>query len=118
MSSHLYILDENQKPVREPDIYKWARWYEKSNRHVGLHVFEGTVHGEVRVSTVFLGLDHNDNREGPPILWETMVFYVNGTDDDGMDQDMDRCAGNWEQAQAMHMKMVKKVEDLLHIPHE
>lgn len=30
--------------------------------------------GELRVSTVFLGLDHNFTGKGPPILFETMVF--------------------------------------------
>ena len=29
---------------------------------------------EIRVSTVFLGLDHNHSQEGPPILFETMIF--------------------------------------------
>jgi len=26
------------------------------------------------VSTVFLGLDHSFEPDGPPVLWETMVF--------------------------------------------
>lgn len=30
--------------------------------------------GKVTVSTVFLGLDHNFQGVGPPVLWETMVF--------------------------------------------
>jgi hypothetical protein len=30
--------------------------------------------GQVEVSTVFLVLDHNYGREGPPVLYETMVF--------------------------------------------
>jgi hypothetical protein len=30
--------------------------------------------GDARVSTVFLGLDHNYSFEGPPVLWETMIF--------------------------------------------
>lgn len=29
---------------------------------------------EVSVSTVFMGLDHAMGTEGPPILWETMIF--------------------------------------------
>jgi hypothetical protein len=29
--------------------------------------------GDVKVSTVFLGLDHGDG-DGPPVLWETMIF--------------------------------------------
>lgn len=30
--------------------------------------------GEVRVSTVFLGIDHNFWGHGPPLIFETMVF--------------------------------------------
>jgi hypothetical protein len=33
-----------------------------------------TDYPKVRVSTVFLGLDHNFLEEGAPILFETMVF--------------------------------------------
>jgi hypothetical protein len=29
---------------------------------------------ELRVSTVWLGLNHNYFMEGPPLFWETMVF--------------------------------------------
>lgn len=46
----------------------WARWLEGADRHLG----DATVAG-VRVSTVFLGTDHNWYG-GPPILWETMTF--------------------------------------------
>jgi hypothetical protein len=31
---------------------------------------------KVCVSTVFLGLDHNFLRTGPPVLFETMIFGV------------------------------------------
>lgn len=30
--------------------------------------------GNIRVSTVFLGIDHNFSKHGPPVLWETMTF--------------------------------------------
>lgn len=30
--------------------------------------------GEAFLSTIFLGLDHNFHEEGPPILFETMIF--------------------------------------------
>lgn len=35
---------------------------------------------ECRISTVFLGVDHQHVPGGPPILWETMVFDANGRD--------------------------------------
>lgn len=65
-----YIL-KGGKPVRESDIFKWARWFEGSDkaRRVAL-----TKIGEAKVSTVFLAIDHNFMGIGAPVLWETMVF--------------------------------------------
>ncbi len=63
-----YILDKNGKPVPEPDLMKWAKWLERSNR-----ILARTPIGKVVVSTVFLGLDHSFF-EKKPVLWETMIF--------------------------------------------
>lgn len=64
-----YILDEKGDPVKEPDLLKWAKWFECGNRSLK----RDTVFDGVDVSTVFLGLDHGFNG-GAPVLWETMVF--------------------------------------------
>ena len=66
-----HLLDDAGNPVIEPDLMKWARWFESSfrKRQVGDTSLPG-----VRVSTVFLGIDHNFMGHGPPILYETMVF--------------------------------------------
>jgi hypothetical protein len=66
-----YILDANGEPVEEPDLFKWAEWYETADRKLAQ-----TTVGEATVSTIFLGLDMNPwRRDGkPPVLWETMVF--------------------------------------------
>jgi hypothetical protein len=111
MFLHHYILNEKGTPVIEPDLLTWAKWFEKSERHIGL-----TCIGPYKISTVFLGLDHNYRHEGPPVLWETMVFKKkktknkNWTLDDCLDLAQDRCAGSIEQAEAMHNQMVKRVK--------
>ena len=64
-----YILDEQGEPVATENLEAWAMWFESSDRTV-----RKTVIGEVEVSTVFLSLDHRFGGEGPPILWETMIF--------------------------------------------
>lgn len=64
-----YILNEDGEPVPEPDLLAWGRWLETADRQLA----EDFV-GAVRVSTVFLGIDHRFHGEGPPIVWETMVF--------------------------------------------
>jgi hypothetical protein len=64
-----YIL-RNGEPVPCEDVLEWARWFETANeeRKIGW-----TVHGDVTVSTMFLGLDHSFGI-GEPLLYETMIF--------------------------------------------
>jgi hypothetical protein len=60
--------------------------------------------GNARVSTIFLGLDRRFEGEGPPILFETMVFGGKH------DQYQERCA-TWDEAEAMHqpVEMVRQL---------
>jgi hypothetical protein len=65
-----YILDDKGNPVPESNIRKWGTWMQNGEqRRVAWDVLESGV----KVSTVFLGLDHGWDG-GPPVLWETMVF--------------------------------------------
>lgn len=50
------------------DVTEWAIWFEKADRKVAW-----TKIHYVKISTVFIGLDHNMGN-GPPRLFETMVF--------------------------------------------
>ncbi len=90
-----YILDEHDQLVGVNDVSVWGRWFETATRRVALTRFCGQ-----EVSTVFLGLDHSFG-EGPPVLWETMIFRGR------RDGDGDRCSGNREQAEAMHAGIVR-----------
>jgi hypothetical protein len=69
-----YVLDASGCPQLEPDLIKWAMWFETANRRIAFDAY-----GDTSVSTVFLGLDHNFG-DGPPALWETAIF---GGDHDG-----------------------------------
>lgn len=64
-----YILDDNDNAVECDDLLKWAAWIEDADIHVG----KTQISEDVKVSTVFLGLDHSFD-DGPPLLFETMVF--------------------------------------------
>ena len=104
MTIKYYILDG--KAVRpEPDLLKWAEWFETANRIVrkdrATVSVAGKAVGFVDVSTVFLGFDHRIG-EGPPLLFETMIFGG------PLDQEQDRCS-TWEAAEKMHEKMVERV---------
>jgi hypothetical protein len=98
MRNLFYILDKDGNPVSEPDTMKWGEFFENINcRGVGR-----TEVANVMVSTVFLGIDHQFG-DGPPILWETMVF--GGT----LDGEQRRYSSK-EDAKRGHAEMVKKVE--------
>jgi hypothetical protein len=87
MSDH-YILDG--KLPRKVDLMTWAEWYAKAYRHVA-----DTMKGNIRVSTVFLGLDHQWGN-GPPELFETVIF--------GCDKEWQERCSTWEEAEAMHKR--------------
>lgn len=93
MSKHYVLI--GHEPV-EAELFEWANWFERNNRTVAK-----TDVGEVRVSTVFLGLDHNWG-EGPPLIFETMVF--GGEFDEWQER-----YSTWDQAVAGHEEMVAKV---------
>lgn len=91
-----YILDENKNPVPCEDLLTWGRWLETGDRIVKQDTF-----GDIRVSTVFLGLDHSFGG-GEPLLFETMIFGGKH------DQWQMRC-GTWANAEKMHKTAVRKV---------
>lgn len=90
-----YIL-EGHKPVKT-DLIAWANWFSTAERHV-----EDEMIGDVRVSTVFLGLDHSFG-SGRPLLFETMVFGG------PLDQEMARYT-TWEEAEEGHKIMVDRAK--------
>ena len=93
-----YILDENGEP-KEVSMEEWGYWMETAQRHVA----EDDI-GDVWVSTVFLGLDRNFGAEGPPVLWETMIF--GGEHNDYQDRYTSR-----ESALEGHQRALRMVTD-------
>lgn len=93
-----WILEGKQP--KQVELLEWASWFETAKRHVA----DETI-GKSRVSTVFLGVDHNYSEDGPPLIFETLVF---GGD---LDEEMDRYS-TWEEAEAGHKAMVERVRNL------
>jgi len=89
---------------RPATMMEWAPWFEKADRRVAEDVVNG-----VRVSTVFLGLNHQMRRAGPPILFDTMIFggYYGGY--------LMRCC-TWDQAETQHAELLARVRRLRLIP--
>ena len=93
--SDFYIL-KGKKVIPVKDVLEWAKFYEDfDNRKVANNEKNG-----VRVSTVFLGLNHSFLENRLPLIFETMIFGGEH------DQYQDRCS-TWKQAEAMHKKACK-----------
>jgi len=91
-----YIL-KSKKPVICEDMLQWGKWLSDwKNKRVA-----ETSKGQITVSTVFLGMDHNWG-SGPPILFETMIFGGK------YDQEMWRYY-TWEEAEEGHKKACQLV---------
>ena len=89
-----YML-KGKEPVPVEDVIEWGRWFEDADRSVASTVLENGV----RVSTVFLGLDHNFG-SGEPVLFETMIFGGKH------DKYQERYA-TWGEAEAGHKQAVE-----------
>jgi len=105
MSEKKYILDGRH--AKAVDLLTWARWFETADRHVANEIVNG-----YRISTVFLGIDHRFSGEGPPLLFETMVFPNGGEHLDDMQEQFCERAATWEEAEACHRRGVEFVRRL------
>jgi hypothetical protein len=99
VSNRMYIVNNFGEVELCPDLQKWGEWMSGHEKERYLAKDE---QGQVRVSTVFLGLDHSFGSDaGKPLLWETMIF--NGVHDGEQDRYSTK-----EEALAGHEKMKKK----------
>lgn len=103
-----YILlpDHSTKPATMEEANAQLAEWSKLGTYVQGHpkVVGKTDIGEIEVSTVFLMMDHNFMDEGPPLLFETMVF---GGPEEG-DGYTERYA-TWNEAKEGHDRIVEAV---------
>jgi hypothetical protein len=97
--SDYYIL-KGREAVRVNSLKEWAQAFDEKNRHVGSDMV-----GDLRISTVFLGLDHGFGTD-VPVLFETMVFGGK------LDQEQIRYA-TYDEAEAGHRAMLDRVKATL-----
>lgn len=93
--SHYYLNED--KTYRPAELMEWAEQFEHMERHVA----DDNLNGK-RVSTVWLGLDHNYSG-GKPLLLETMVF-----DEEGYEIYCERYT-TWQEAEDGHEKAIQWV---------
>jgi hypothetical protein len=111
--SGYYILD-GHTPVHLPSngretTLTWARWFEE---HRADRIVKQEQIGPYWISTVFLGLDHGlgrmlgiSPRNQHPILFETMVFAVVGTE---RKLDVQERCSTWEEAEEQHERIAEQ----------
>jgi hypothetical protein len=100
-----YILDG--KNIIACDELTWANWLQSDAENgTNLRSIRFEKIGDVDISTVFIGLDHNTLNNGPPHIFETMVF--GGKYDGYM-----RRYSTYEEAEKGHEKAVKMVSENL-----
>jgi len=109
VTHHYYILDAHGEPQGVDDVVVWATWWEQARRNRSLVLAQDKDEsGEttIMISTVFLSINHNFFGQGPPILWETLVF--GGV----LDGEMDRYSTR-DDAFRGHQAMCARVRETL-----
>ena len=97
--NYKYYIMKDKEVIATDNLYDWAAFLEHEDRKVA----RTEVTKDITVSTVFLGIDHNFAKNGPPIVFETMVFGGK------LDGRMERCA-TYLEAENMHTWMVQEVK--------
>jgi hypothetical protein len=92
-----YYILKGVKPIKCEDQLTWAMWFEKTD---GI-VKKTQIDTDEEVCTVFLGFDHQWG-DGPPLLFETMVFGGK------LDGDQYRYS-TWDEAVEGHSQVVEMV---------
>jgi len=98
MKGLYYILDENNNVIPCDDVLVWGEWFSNFNRRqvANTKVIEG-----VKVSTVFIGINHSW-RYGQLHIFESMIF---GGISDGYTERY----STWEEAEKGHHQIVAKI---------
>ncbi len=96
----MYWVLRGHKAVPAKDVIEWGVFFEEiANRRVAEDFIRQPEQDPVRVSTVFIGMDHNFFSEGPPLLFESMVFGG------PLDETLYRYA-TWDEAEAGHRMLI------------
>ena len=108
MRAVYWILgDDGKTPVPLEDDGMGALGWAVNRKKHSWRVAKSYI-GSGYISTVFLGIDHGFHTN-TPVLFETMVFDI-----DGMDEECERYC-TWDEAEAGHHAMVARVKE--HLKH-
>lgn len=108
MRTTYYTLDGHE-PIPCDDVLQWGSWFES---HTADRIVkrDGDEKTGWWVSTVFLGIDHNFGANGPPVLFETLVFAPKTVPHSLRDFDgYQRRYTTWSEAEAGHAEIVRRL---------
>lgn len=73
IAQHYYRLNANgeAEPIPGDDPLAWSNAFDCRDKK---RIIKQTHYGDVMVSTVFIGCNHNFDLTEPPAIFETMVF--------------------------------------------
>jgi hypothetical protein len=91
-----YILMPDHSVRVASNIIEWSIWFEHSEDRIVKQETVWGPFGSQHVSTVFLGLDHRFGDDGPPLIFETMIFGG------PIDQEYQTRTATWDEALADH----------------
>jgi hypothetical protein len=111
---YYYLNDDHS--ISPSTLEEWSNQLEHMTFNESKNVAEDTI-GNKLISTVWLGLDHNHFSvifipTGPPLLFETMIFDTNASNDYSLGEDIyqDRYS-TWDQAIIGHKKAIEWVKN-------
>lgn len=96
MSNEFYKLD-GKIPVPVDSILELGEMFMDPKTRI---VRQTLLTGAIKISTVFLGINHNFGRSTEPILFETMVFG-------SVNEHMERYS-TWDEAEKGHDEVLKE----------
>lgn len=105
-----YVLNEDHTVREATDIHEVELLY--SLDFLKKRIVKKTKINGVEVSTVFLGINHRFINDGPPILFETMIFRHDGIEIESLANYQTRCC-TWDEALEMHEAGIKMANNVL-----
>jgi hypothetical protein len=99
--SEFYTLDDNKNAIK-CSLQEWGKLYTRNGSELRRVAIDKV--GDYRISTVFLGIDHNLDSDQPHIF-ETMIFGPESTEVYTI-----RCS-TWHESEKMHEDAIQWVKD-------
>lgn len=102
-----FVLDDDNNVVLADGPVHWAKWFQEATDSRRRWVKQTILEDGTRISTIFLGINQNWTEIGPPMVFETMIFYGgNFAEDMGQWHH-----ATWARAAAFHDHLVNDMTD-------